>query len=59
MAVGHSQLCVIYHMLKNGTCFQDLGADYLENPIHLDQRKAKMVSQLEAMGYKVTLETAA
>ena len=59
MAVGHSQLCVIYHMLKNATRFQDLGADYLENPINLDHQKTTMVSRLEAMGYKVTLETAA
>ena len=58
-AVGHSQLCVIYHMLKNGTRFEDLGAGYLENPINVDHQKAKMVSRLEAMGYKVTLETVA
>jgi transposase len=55
MAVGHSQLCVIYEMLKKGARFVDLGGDYFETR-NEDQIKAKMVSRLEAMGYKVTLE---
>jgi transposase len=55
MAVGHSQLCVIYEMLKNGTRFADLGADYFESR-NEDQLKAKMVERLERMGFKVTLE---
>lgn len=55
MAVGHSQLCVIYEMLKKGARFADLGGDYFESR-NEDQIKAKMISRLESMGYKVTLE---
>jgi transposase len=54
MAVGHSQLCVIYEMLKSGTRFADLGGDYFQTR-NEDQMKAKMIARLESMGYKVTL----
>jgi len=58
MAVGHSQLCVVYEMLKNGTRFADLGGGYFETR-NEDQIKARMVARLESMGYRVTLETIA
>jgi transposase len=58
MAVGHSQLCVVYEMLQNNTRFADLGGDYFETR-NEDQIKAKMIARLENMGYKVTLETKA
>jgi transposase len=56
MAVGHSQLGVVYEMLKNGTCYDDLGGEFFERRSS-DQMKNQMVSKLERMGYKVTLET--
>ena len=31
MAVAHSMLIAIYHILKNGASFRDLGADYYDN----------------------------
>jgi transposase len=55
MAVGHSQLCVAYEMLKNNTRFADLGGSYFDTR-NEDRVKAKMITRLEAMGYKVTLE---
>jgi transposase len=55
MAVGHSQLCVAYEMLKNNTRFADPGGNYFDNR-NEDQVKARMVARLQAMGYKVTLE---
>jgi transposase len=58
-AVGHSQLVTIYHMLSGKTQYRDLGAAHLEARPAADQDKAKMVSRLEAMGYKVTLTAAA
>lgn len=58
MAVGHSQLCVIYEMLKHGTCFADLGGDFFERRSS-DQIKNQMVGRLERLGYKVTLESTA
>ncbi|MGB9793286.1 MAG: IS110 family transposase [Desulfofundulus sp.] len=62
VAVGHAILVIIYHMLKKGTPYEDLGPDYFDK---LNERAAvsRAVARLEALGYKVTLakqdETAA
>jgi transposase len=58
MAMGHSQLRIIYEMLKSGGRFTDLGGDYFETR-NEDQIKARMIARLENMGYKVTLEAKA
>jgi transposase len=57
-AVAASMLTAIYHMLKDGTVHQDLGAD------HFDRRstaiKAKrLVAQLEQLGFQVALQPVA
>jgi transposase len=53
-AVAASLLTTIYHMLKNGACYQDLGAN------HFDQKaKTKhvqhLVNRLESLGYDVKI----
>jgi transposase len=55
VAVGHALLGIIYHMLQDGTPYQDLG------PTHFDERDRaavirRSVRRLEALGCKVTLE---
>lgn len=55
VAVGHSILVMIYHMLIKKQPYLELGVDYF------DQRKKSVVvsnalKRLEALGYKVTLE---
>jgi transposase len=54
VAVAHSLLVVIYHILKTGRPFCDLGVNYFDK---LDsQRIVKShVRRLESLGYKVTL----
>jgi transposase len=54
VAVAHSLLVVIYHILKTGRPYQDLGLDYFDR---LDaKRLAKHhVRRLESLGYAVTL----
>jgi transposase len=54
VAVGHSLLVVIYHMLKDGRDYQELGADYLDR---LDPARVTRyhVKRLERLGYEVTL----
>ena len=54
IAVGHSQLGIIYEMLNNGTTYADLGADYFEKR-DTDRIKHNLVSKLQRMGYAVTL----
>jgi transposase len=55
MAVGHTLLTIIYHVLKAGTIYRELGADYLDR---LDERRTtrSLVNRLEQLGHRVTLE---
>lgn len=58
LAVAHSLLVTIYHLLCDGTVYQDLGAGYFdERDRNLIQRRA--VRSLERLGYRVSLEGAA
>ena len=54
VAVSHSLLVIIYHVLSTKQPYSDLGADYFEqrDSARLTQRS---VRQLEALGYTVTL----
>jgi transposase len=57
MAVGHTILGIIYHLLNRGTTYQELGGGYFdERDRHAVQRR--LVRRLEALGNKVTLEPA-
>lgn len=55
VAVAHSILVIAYHLLKNGTVYTDLGADYFDrrNEQHIQRQ---LVKRLEHLGYKVTVE---
>jgi transposase len=55
VAVGHSILVIIYHVLQHQRSYQELGGDYFEK----QQREShchRLVKQLESLGMKVTLE---
>jgi transposase len=54
IAVGHSQLCVVYEMLKRGTAYHDLGADYFEKR-DSERLKTNLVTRLHRLGYEVTV----
>jgi transposase len=55
VAVSHSLLVIIYHVLRDNTPYQELGADYFD---HLDTQRIanQSVKRLEALGFHVTLE---
>jgi transposase len=59
VAVGHSILVIIWHLLSTGEEYTDLGADYFDKRHTSTARQRRLVAQLEAMGHKVTLEPAA
>jgi transposase len=60
VAVGRSILVIVWHLLTEpDTHFHDLGPDFHTTHTHPDQRKRNHIRQLEALGYKVTLEPAA
>lgn len=58
VAVAHSVLVAIYHMLKNGAHYHDLGAQHWEQH-HRDAIVTRSVRRLEKLGYRVTVEAGA
>lgn len=58
IAVAAAMLRIVYHMLKDGTFYQDLGPDYRrpKNPQRAAQRLAR---RIRALGYEVELKKAA
>jgi transposase len=55
VAVAHSMLIAIYHLIKDGTIYQDLGPNHFDE---LDRQRVtrRAVSRLQALGYDVTLK---
>ncbi len=58
VAVGHQILEIAYYVMRDGVSYHELGADYFDRR-HADRARRRHVRQLEAMGYRVTLEPAA
>jgi transposase len=59
-ALERSILVIIFHMLADPTIeFADLGADFYTRRIDRDRRTSQLTRQLQALGYTVTLTTAA
>ena len=55
VAVGHQILEIAYYIMRDGVTYQELGADYFDRR-HRDRAIRRHVRQLEALGYRVTLE---
>ncbi|MDQ3253921.1 MAG: IS110 family transposase [Acidobacteriota bacterium] len=55
VAVGHSILVIVYHVLSNKTSYQELGGDYFDQR-HVAQQRARLIRQLEGTGLKVMVE---
>jgi transposase len=59
-ALQRSILVIIFHLLADPTAtFEDLGADYYDKRVDKQRHTANLVRQLEALGHRVTLTTAA
>jgi transposase len=60
VAVGRSILVIVWHLLADPNArFCDLGAGFYDTRVNADRAKRNHVRQLQALGYKVTLEPAA
>ncbi len=55
VAVGHSILGMVYHVLQNRVNSQELGGDYCARRNVSKQRK-RLIRQVESLGVKVTVE---
>jgi transposase len=60
VAVGRSILVIVWHLLADPQArYHDLGAGFYDTRVNAERAKRNHVRQLEALGYKVTLEPAA
>jgi transposase len=58
VAVGHQILEIAYYVMRDGVTYNELGADYFDRR-HAERAVRRYQRQLEALGYRVTLEKAA
>jgi transposase len=60
VAVGRSILVIVWHLLSDPEArFHDLGAGFYDTRLGPERARRNHVRQLEALGYKVTLQPAA
>jgi len=57
VAVGHTLLAMIYHVLKKQTTYRELGGDYFDR-LDAERTTRGLVKRLERLGHKVLLEPA-
>jgi transposase len=48
-------LTIVYHVLKNGTTYNELGADYFDRR-NTEKLTRHLIERLESLGHKVHLE---
>jgi transposase len=58
VAVGHTILIIVFHMLKNHQPYRDLGADYFDRR-NAEQLKRALIRRLERLGLQVTVQSPA
>jgi transposase len=58
VAVGHQILEIAYYVMRDGVTYDELGADYFDRR-HAERAVRRNVRQLEALGFRVTIEKAA
>lgn len=57
VAVAHSLIELVWHLLTTGEVFEDLGEDYFNARRDPERQARRLVAQLESLGYSVTLTT--
>ena len=55
VATGHSILVICWHMLSTGEIYNDLGGDYFDKRRTSTAHQRRLIAQLEAIGYDVTI----
>ena len=57
IAVAHSLLTVVYHVLRDQTEYHQLGADFFDRPNH-GRLRSCYVKRLKSLGYQVDVKEA-
>lgn len=55
IAVAHNLLVIAYYILRDQTCYRDLGPDYFDR-LNPDGLRRRLTKRLARLGFKVTLE---
>jgi len=55
VALGHTLLVIMYHLLKQRTTYKELGGDFLER-LEPDRQTRQLVKRLEKLGHNVILQ---
>ena len=55
VAVGHSLLVIIYHVLQNRAGYAELGGNYFDS-LQVDRQRKRLIKKLASLGVKVTVE---
>lgn len=58
VAIEHTIIVAIWHLLANGEVFKELGPDYYDQH-NKDRAKSRAVKELERLGYAVRLDSTA
>jgi transposase len=58
IAVAHHLLVIAYYILRDQSCYQDLGPDYFDR-LNPEALRRRLTRRLEGLGFKVTLEPSA
>jgi transposase len=58
MAVGHSILVIVYHLLRDGVGYSDLGADHYDR-LAKERLTRHYIHRLEQLGHQVTVDAPA
>jgi hypothetical protein len=59
VAVAHSILIAVHHMLTTGELYNDLGAEFFDQRTDPERKIRQHITALQAAGYTVTPSTAA
>jgi transposase len=59
ITVAHAMLVIIWHVLATAKPYQDLGTGYFTTRLDPDKETRRLITKLEALGHKVSLEPAA
>jgi transposase len=54
VALAHTLLRIVYHVLADGTTYHELGGDYYDRQ-HSQRLTRRAIQLLERQGYRVTL----
>ena len=59
VAIAHTLIVIIWHVLHDSAAYRDLGADYFTRHDNAEAKKRRLIRELETLGGQVTIQPAA